>query len=306
MASITTRRAKRPARRSALRGDTIIGWLYVAPALLGSILLVLVPIVAIGWFSLNDWKVLTNRLDFAGLDNYVRLFQDPTFHESLRASAVFSIGLVAFNVSLALALALLVNQRLRGMTAFRTFFFSPVVVSLVAWSLVWRFLLQDDGGINGVLALVGVDGPNWLREPTTAMISVIVVQVFKGVGLNMILFLAALQTVPASLREAARIDGADSWRVFRSITVPLISPQILLVMIVTVVGSLEVFAQIAVLTAGGPGNSTTVLVYYLYQQAFQFNQFGYASAISVVLFIIVLVLTLLQWQARKRWVTDED
>jgi multiple sugar transport system permease protein len=134
---------------------------------------------------------------------------------------------------------------------------------------------------------------------------VITVQVFKNVGLNMILFLAALQGVPEELQEAARLDGAGAWRRFRSITLPLISPTILLVSIITIVGSLEVFAQIDVLTGGGPGNSTTVLVYYLYQQAFRFNEFGYASAIAVLLFVIVLVLTLLQWQSRKRWVFHE-
>ena len=163
------------------------------------------------------------------------------------------------------------------------------MVSLVAWTIVWGFLLQDNGGINGLLDAVGVDGPNWLRGDATAMVSVIVVQVFKNVGLNMVLFLAALQGVP---RRALR--GRRSWtarragRRFRRITVPMISPTILLTSIITVVGSLQVFAQIAVLTQGGPGTSTTVLVYYLYQQAFQFHHFGYGATLSVLLFVIVL------------------
>ena len=171
---------------------------------------------------------------------------------------------------------------------------------------MWSFLLQADGGLNGFLSLLGIQGPNWLRGEFTAMVAVIIVQVFKNVGLNMILFLAALQGVPEEIGEAARIDGASAWRRFRSITLPMISPTVLLVMILTIVGSLEVFAQIAVLTGGGPGNSTTVLVYYLYQQAFRFNDFGYASAIAVLLFLIVLVLTLVQWQTRKRWVFHEN
>jgi multiple sugar transport system permease protein len=137
------------------------------------------------------------------------------------------------------------------------------------------------------------------------MAAVVIVQVFKNVGLNMVLFLAALQGVPVSLQEAARTDGAGPWRVFRSITLPLISPTILLTSIITVVGSLQVFAQISVLTQGGPGNSTTVLVYYLYQQAFQFHAFGYGATLSVLLFLIVLALTVLQWQMRKRWVFHE-
>ncbi|MET0522409.1 MAG: sugar ABC transporter permease, partial [Jiangellaceae bacterium] len=158
----------------------------------------------------------------------------------------------------------------------------------------------------GALDLIGADGPNWLRGDGTAMLSVIVVQVLKNVGLNMVLFLAALQGVPADLYEAARVDGASAWTRFRSITVPLISPTILLTSIITVVGSLQVFAQIAVLTQGGPGTSTTVLVYYLYQQAFQFHHFGYGATLSVLLFLIVLALTVVQWQMRKRWVFHEQ
>ena len=167
-------------------------------------------------------------------------------------------------------------------------------------------MLQDNGGVNGLLAAAGVDGPNWLRSDGTAMVSVIVVQVFKNVGLNMVLFLAALQGVPQELYEAARVDGASRWRTFWRITMPLISPTILLTSIITVVGSLQVFAQIAILTQGGPGTSTTVLVYYLYQQAFQFHAFGYGSTLSVLLFAIVLVLTVVQWQLRRRWVHHEN
>jgi multiple sugar transport system permease protein len=200
----------------------------------------------------------------------------------------------------------LLNQKLKGIVVFRTLFFSPVVVSLVAWTIVWGFLLQNNGGINGFLQMFGIEGPNWLRTPSTAMISVVVVQVFKNVGLNMILFLAALQGVPKELYEAARVDGAPPFKQFRRITLPMISPTILLTSIITIVGSLQVFAQIAVLTQGGPGLSTTVLVYYLYQQAFQFHFFGYGSTLSILLFVIVAVLTFAQWQLRKRIVFYEN
>jgi multiple sugar transport system permease protein len=300
------RRGLRPRRSAVARRDWIVGYTMVAPVVLGSLAFVIAPLVAVVWFSLHDWNVLANTFVFAGADNYERMLTDPGLHNSLLVSLWFSIGLVVLNITLALFLAVLLNQKLPGTTTFRTFFFSPVVVSLVAWTIVWSFLLQADGGINGFLSLLGIEGPNWLRGDVTAMIAVIVVQVFKNVGLNMILFLAALQAVPEEISEAARIDGAGAWRRFRSITMPMISPTILLVMILTIVGSLEVFAQIAVLTGGGPGNSTTVLVYYLYQQAFRFNDFGYASAIAVLLFFIVLVLTLIQWQTRKRWVFHEN
>lgn len=299
-------RDSRPRRPAATRRDWVVGYTMVAPAVLGAVAFVIVPLAAVFWFSLHEWNVLADTFVFEGSANYERMLTDQGLHDSLLASLWFSVGLVVLNISLALLLAVLLNQKLPGTTTFRTFFFSPVVVSLVAWTIVWSFLLQADGGINGFLSVVGVDGPNWLRGEGTAMLSVIVVQVFKNVGLNMILFLAALQGVPEEIMEAARIDGAGAWRRFRSVTFPLISPTILLVSILTIVGSLEVFAQIAVLTGGGPGNSTTVLVYYLYQQAFRFNDFGYASGISVLLFLIVLVLTLVQWQTRKRWVFHES
>lgn len=180
------------------------------------------------------------------------------------------------------------------------------MVSLVAWTLTWRFLLQDNSGVNGLLSVIGVHGPNWLRTGPTAMLSVIVVQVFKNVGLNMVLFLSALQGVPAELKEAAHVDGAGRLRVFFRITLPLISPMVLLAVILTIVGSLQVFAQIDVLTQGGPGLSTTVLVYYLYQQAFQFHTFGYGATLAVLLFGIVLILTVIQWQLRKKWVFYEQ
>ncbi|MGP4806268.1 carbohydrate ABC transporter permease [Agrobacterium cavarae] len=288
------------------RRDSLAGFLFIAPQLIGIITLVLVPLGLVFWYSLHEWNVLANTFTFTGSQNYRMVLEDTNLLEVLGATAIFSVGLVALNMSLALLLAVLLNQKLAGIAVFRTLFFSPVVVSLVAWTIVWGFLLQKNGGINGMLLMVGIEGPNWLREDVTAMISVIVVQVFKNVGLNMILFLAALQGVPKELYEAARIDGAPAFKQFRRITLPLISPTILLTSIITIVGSLQVFAQIAVLTQGGPGLSTTVLVYYLYQQAFQFHYFGYGSTLSLLLFVIVAVLTFAQWQMRKRIVFYEN
>ncbi|MDP9562470.1 MULTISPECIES: carbohydrate ABC transporter permease [Agrobacterium] len=288
------------------RRDSLAGFLFIAPQLIGIIIFVLIPLGLVFWYSLHEWNVLANTFTYTGAQNYRMLIEDGNLLEVLGATGIFSAGLVVFNLSLALLLAVLLNQKLAGIAIFRTLFFSPVVVSLVAWTIVWGFLLQKNGGINGMLLMVGIEGPNWLREETTAMISVIVVQVFKNVGLNMILFLAALQGVPKELYEAARIDGAPAFKQFRRITLPLISPTILLTSIITIVGSLQVFAQIAVLTQGGPGLSTTVLVYYLYQQAFQFHFFGYGSTLSILLFLIVAVLTFAQWQMRKRIVFYES
>ncbi|MGP4672525.1 carbohydrate ABC transporter permease [Agrobacterium salinitolerans] len=302
------RSQERPAQGfwTIARRDSLAGFLFIAPQLIGIIIFVLIPLGLVFWYSLHEWNVLANTFTYTGTQNYRMLMEDGNLREVLGATAIFSAGLVVFNLSLALLLAVLLNQKLAGIVIFRTLFFSPVVVSLVAWTIVWGFLLQKNGGINGMSLMIGIEGPNWLREETTAMISVIVVQVFKNVGLNMILFLAALQGVPKELYEAARIDGAPVFKQFRRITLPLISPTILLTSIITIVGSLQVFAQIAVLTQGGPGLSTTVLVYYLYQQAFQFHFFGYGSTLSILLFVIVAVLTFAQWQMRKRIVFYES
>ncbi|MEV0824080.1 carbohydrate ABC transporter permease [Nonomuraea rubra] len=288
------------------RRDALVGYLLISPQLAGSALFVLLPLGLVVYYSLQEWNVLAGTFDFVGGENYAKLLADPNMGQVLASTALFSAGLVVLNLALALLLAVLLNQRLAGTTFFRTLFFSPVLVSLVAWTIVWQFLLQQDGGVNGLLGVAGVEGPNWLRGEGTALLSVVVVQVVKNVGLNMVLFLAALQGVPRQLYEAAQLDGAGAWTRFLRVTVPLISPTILLTSIITVVGSLQVFAQIAVLTQGGPGMSTTVLVYYLYQQAFQFRHLGYGATLSVLLFLIVAALTLLQWRLRRKWVFHES
>jgi ABC-type sugar transport system permease subunit len=205
-----------------------------------------------------------------------------------------------------LLLAVLLNRRFRGATFFRTLFFSPVVVSVVAWTLVWGFLLQDNGGINGLLGHASASRTELAQHGDTAMVSVILTQVIRSVGVNMVLFLAALQGVPSNLYEAARIDGAGSRVIFTRITLPLISPTVLLTSIITIVGALQSFAQIAVLTSGGPELSTTVLVYYVFQQAFEFNDIGYGSTLALMLLSFVMLLTLLQWQLRRKWVFHEQ
>lgn len=288
------------------RRDVLTGYLFITPQLAGVALFVLLPVGMAVWYSLNDWNVFTGRQTFVGGDNYAALTSDPQLPRVLLATAVFSGGVVIVNITLGLLLAVLLNRRFRGVTLFRTLFFSPVVVSVVAWTLVWGFLLQDNGGINGLLDTVGINGPNWLQHGGTAMASVIVTQVVRSVGINMVLFLAALQGVPGELYEAARIDGASSRAIFARITLPLISPTLLLAGIVTVVGALQSFAQIAVLTEGGPELSTTVLVYYVFQQAFEFNDIGYGSTLALLLLSFVMILTLVQWQLRRKWVFYEQ
>ncbi|PRY59557.1 carbohydrate ABC transporter membrane protein 1 (CUT1 family) [Glycomyces artemisiae] len=288
------------------RADAATGYLFIAPQLVGVLVFVIVPVGLAIWYSLNDWNIFTGQLTYVGGGNYQAALDDPALPSVLGATAVFSGGVVALNIVLGLALAVMLNRRFKGAVLFRTLFFSPVVVSVVAWTLVWGFLLQDNGGVNGVLALVGVDGPNWLQNGPTAMVAVTFTQVVRSVGINMVLFLAALQGVPGELYEAARLDGADPRRIFFRITLPLISPTLLLTAIITIVGALQSFAQIAVLTEGGPGLSTTVLVYYVFQQAFSFNDIGYGSTLALMLLTFVMVLTVIQWQLRRKWVFYED
>lgn len=288
------------------RRDSFSGWLFVLPQTLGFLAFVLYPLIAVVYNSFHTSNVLSGVTKYAGTKNYSQLAHDPATPSVARATVLFCIALVVINIGLAMLLAVLLNQRLRGTTVFRTLFFSPVVVSLVAWTITWNFLLQNNGGINSMLHAVGVDGPNWLRGDNSALVSVVIVQVFKNVGLNMVLFLAALQGVPRSLLEAAAIDGAGPWRRFRSVVLPMISPTTLLTTIVTISGSLQVFAQIQILTEGGPSNRTNVLVYFFYQQAFDNHDFGYGSAVAVVLFAVILVLTLVQWRLRKKWVFYES
>ena len=295
--------AERPKRRGpSLRTlDALYGFLFISPQLTGFLLFVIGPLVAVIVYSFQQRNLLSGTVTFVGIQNYVdALASNPIFWKVLLNTLVFTAGLVPLNIALALALALLLNKPFRGVTFFRTLFFAPVVTSAVAWAIVWRFMLQgESGSINQFLALAGIDGPNWLREPAWAMAAVIGTRVIKNVGLNMIIYLAALQGIPREYGEAAAIDGASRWQVFRKITFPLLAPTTLVVTVITVVGSLKVFDHILLMTRGGPENATLVLVYYVYQQAFEFFQIGYASTLAVVLFVVTIVLTAVQWFLRK-------
>ncbi|MFG1495109.1 sugar ABC transporter permease [Saccharospirillum sp. HFRX-1] len=287
--------------RSARFHESLSGWLFISPLLTGFCLFFVGPLIAIFVYSLTEWNILSQQSSFVGLENYRDiLFENPEFWEVLRNSLVFAAGLVPLNVALALVLALALNRAFHGVIVFRTMFFAPVVTAGAAWAIVWTFLLQkESGGINQMLALVGIDGPNWLRQPDWAMFSVIVTRVLKNVGLNMILYLAALQTIPRDYAEAATLDGAGRWHIFRHLTWPMLAPTTLVISIVTVVGSLKVFDHIYLMTGGGPENATLVLAYYIYERAFEFFEVGYASALAVVLFVVTLGLTLAQWFMKK-------
>ncbi len=276
-----------------------------APVLLGFCFFVLYPVLSVIRDSFTSYNPLTGDAAFIGADNYTRLIQDQTAIEVAKNTLIFACILVPVNMVLALFLAILLNLHFKGRTTFRAIFFSPVIVSTVAWTIVWKYILQADGPLNYFLGLAGVDGANWLRDNPWPMISVVLVQVFKNLGMNLIFFLAALQGVPEEMYESSEIDGANRWQQFKKITLPFISPTILLVAILTIAGAFQVFAQVLLLTGGGPGLSTTVLSYYIFINAFQIFDLGYASALAVCLFIFVMGLTVAQWQIRTRWVFRE-
>jgi len=295
-------------RRLSLAGrDSLWGYLFIAPQLFGFLIFVLGPLISIFVFSTQSRNLLSGEVSFISLENFRFMFQvDPVFYQMLRNTLVFASGLVPMNVILALMLAILLAPQFKGVSVFRAIFFAPVITSTVAWIIVWTFILQGDQGlINQALATIGVKGPNWLFEPGPAMFSVILVRVLKNVGLNMVIFLAALQDLPRDYVEAAEVDGASRMQTIRYIILPFLAPSILLVSVITVIGSLNVFDHILLLTGGGPSNSTTVLAYYVYFNAFRSYEIGYGSSIAVLLFLTALVLTAAQWSVRRRFVYHE-
>jgi multiple sugar transport system permease protein len=299
----------RPApRRPALRvREALTAYLLISPQALGLLVFVIGPLVGVFVLSFTHSDLLAGTTRPAGLDNYTQMVNgDPAFLQSVGVTAVFATGLVAINVTLSLVLAILLNRKLRGAGLILTLVFLPVVTSQAAWAVVWRFLLQGEGGtVNQLLAAVGLTGPNWLFEPWPALVSVTVVAALKTVGLKAVIFLAALRNIPHEVVEAARMDGASEWQLHRRVILPLLAPTTLVVVIITLIGSFQVFDYILLMTNGGPTNATTVLAFYIYEQGFELFRTGYASALAVVLFVITLLLVGAQWAIRRRWVHDE-
>lgn len=296
------KRALSPQGRKRARADGLFGYTLAAPQILGFALFGVYPLLEV--FRLSTLKVnsLSGVEQFVGIENYVRILEDPGMPTVMRNTGFFVATLSVVGTVLALALALLVNQQLKGINFFRAAIFLPALISMVAWTIVWGYMLQPKGLFDAML--VAFDGSPfpWLRSDLVTVGILVLVQALKNVGLNMMILLAALQSVPAEVKEAARVDGAGAWRTFRSIVLPEISPSVLMVFMLMIVGSFKVFDVIYLLTQGGPGVSTTVLSYYIYDQAFTYNDVGYASALSVLLFVLVLIISTAVWQLRKRFV----
>ncbi len=286
--------------------EAVLGLVLVAPQVIGFAIFVGGPLLAIAYFSFFRWNIVQGVQTFVGIANYERLLTSGDVGLITRTTVLFGLGFVPLTVVAGLALALALNARSRWFIVLRSAYFLPVVVSLAAWSIVWRLVLAPDGPLNGLLQLIGATPVAWLRDSALALVVLIFVQFLKTVGYSMVLFLAALQTVPRDLQDAARTDGASPWDRFRSITLPLIAPFTLMITILLTIASFKTFALIQLMTKGGPGQATTVLSYYIYQTGLQLFEMGYASAIAVVLFVAVLSLTVMQLLARRWWVYEGD
>lgn len=303
--ALPNRQPKRKIGKMARREEMAF-WFFISPWLIGFILFSGGPILASMVISLTEYSILQPPR-FIGFENYVQLFQDELFYTAVR-NTIYYVGVsVPLGVMLAFLMAIALNQKLRGQTWFRTIFYLPSVVSGIAVALLWGWLLNPDFGlINYLLSLVGIQGPKWLYSTTWAMPSIILMSLW-GVGGSMVVFLAGLQGIPEHLYEAAELDGAGEWNKFWNVTVPMISPVIFFNMIVTIIFAFQIFDQVYIMTngRGGPANATLVYVLYLYRQGFEYFKMGYASALALILFLIILGITVFQFGAARRWVYYE-
>ena len=288
------------------RHVTFSAWAFLAPALLLIAVFFFLPVLAALLLSFTDFDIYAlgdlDRLRFIGLDNYRQLLQSPLFWTALGNTFYFVIVGGPLSVAVSLGAALLVNARLiRFPGLFRTAFFLPVVTTLVAVAVVWRYLYHPRYGLlNYTLSLFGVEPIDWLGDPDWAMPAIILMAVWKNFGFNMIIFIAGLQNIPTQLYEAARIDGADAWAQFRHITLPLLGPTFLFVALMTMIGYFQVFAEPYVMTQGGPTHRTLSIVLLMYEEGFRWWNIGYASAAAFVLFVLILAGTMLQLKLRRR------
>jgi len=293
-----------PARRRARHRETALFYLLISPWLLGLLVLSVGPIVASILISLTDWSMMETP-QWIGLANYRRMLADPLLWQSLRNTIIFSVASVGLGLVSNLAIAVLLNQRVRLLGVFRTIFYLPSVVAGVSTAILWITILDPNYGlVNYVLGLVGIQGPGWLQSEQWVIPGLVLMSVW-GSGNTVVIFLAGLQGIPDTLLDAARIDGAGALRRFWHVTVPMVSPIIFFAMVTGFIGSLQAYTLVLLMTQGGPANASLMIGLYVYQNAFQFFDLGYASALSWVVFLLILVITAIQFLGARRWVHYE-
>lgn len=300
-------RSVSPRRSPGLRGDTIAAWAFIAPSVAGFLVFVLGPLVAALVISFTKYDIV-NSPEWIGLENFRRLFRDPRLRETYQNTLIYVGCAVLLINAVGLGLAVLVSRRMPTWlrTVMRSVYFFPSLIGLTYVAIIWQALFQKDTGIvNHYLTEVGGPRVDWLNDQRWSMVSVVIVDTWRNVGLTMIIYVSAIQDVPRSLLEAAQIDGAGAWRRFRSVTVPMISPAIFFNVTMVMIGAFQIFESIIVLTDGGPGDASRSVVMYLAEQGFELQDMGYASAIGMTLFLVILVLTSIQFALRRRWVHVE-
>lgn len=284
--------------------EAIFGFLFILPALVGFVVFIAGPILVSLYFSLTEFNIISMPR-WIGIQNYLQLAGDPIFWQSLRVTAIYALLSLPASLILSLALAVLMNQKLRGIAFWRTVYYLPAVISGVAVAVLWRWILNPEFGLlNVLLHYLGVNGPNWLQDTRTALPSLVMISLWS-VGGNMVIYLSGLQGIPTELYEAAEIDGATSWQRFLHVTLPLLSPVIFFNVVMGLIGSFQWFTEPFVMTHGGPEQSTLSYMLNLYNNAFQFFKMGYASALGWVLFVLVLLLTVVVFRSSPMWVHYE-
>lgn len=278
------------------RHDMFTGLAFLAPSLLILLVFVILPVLWAFQLSFTKWEARSTGQAFVGLQNYIDLFGGEDLWVAIRNTIYFTVMKIPLDIAISLGIALILNQKLRGIGLFRTAYFLPVITSVVAVSAIWRVIYNPSFGLaNSFLQMLNLPPRRWLTDPALALPSVTLVALWKGLGYNIVIFLAGLQGISRVYYEAAKIDGANRWQRFRNVTWPLLSPVTFFVLVIGIINSFKVFSQIHVLTPdGGPLNSTTVLVFYLYELAFQEFKFGKAAAVAFILFAIVLTITIIQ------------
>ncbi|HEX2963724.1 MAG TPA: sugar ABC transporter permease [Ignavibacteriales bacterium] len=291
---------KKKGRTPYKKGDAMSALLFLSPTLVVFSTFILFPVIFSFYLSFQKWNMFSSETTFVGLDNYIRMFQSEEFWQVLKNTAIYTFGTIPLNMGFSLMVAYALNKKIIGKKFLRTAFFAPVIISPVAAAVIWRWLYDPNFGlINWFIGLFGISPINWLNDPTAAMFALIIMGVWKTFGYNMVLFSAGLQGIPETYYEAALIDGAGKWTRFWKITIPLLSPTTFFIMVMSMIGSFQVFDIVYVLTSGGPLGSTKVLVFYVYEHAFKFFEMGYASAVSYVLFAILFIFTMLQMKYMK-------
>lgn len=278
-------------------------WLFVLPALIPLIVFWIYPILRSVYISFTDWDYMSPTYNFVFLDNFIALFKDDRFYDALWNTLVFTVGTLVPTIVLGLLLALLMQKAFKGSGIVKFILFSPWITPTVAISIVWTWIYDPDTGIaNAVLEFLHLPALQWIKSSETAMLAVIIVTVWKSLGYAMIFYLSALEKVPGELYEASGLDGAKSWQRFRDVTLPCISPTTFFLVIITMVSSLQAYDQIQILTQGGPSGSTRTLLYMYYQLGFEEFNMGQATAVAIVMIILTVFLSAIQFTASKKWV----